>query len=167
MNLKRFFPERRYGGRELSRSDEWERPIASFQKDVNRVFDEFFGDSLMPAARDSRDGFFMPRVNVSQSANEITVSAELPGVNEKDVEVSIDRGMLMISGEKKEEQEEKGRNYYYMEQSTGSFHREIPMPEEVDPENVKASFKKGLLKVVVPLLPDAQKERKKIPVKSE
>lgn len=166
MKLKRLLPER-YEKRGLGRKDEWDNPFVSFQRELNRMFDDFFeGVSMLPS-RDSGTGFFVPRVNVSETDREITVSAELPGLDEKDVEVVLDRGVLSISGEKKDEKEEREKNYYYMERSSGSFRREIPIPEGYDEKNIKASFSKGVLRVVVPLLPEVRSERKSIAIKAE
>lgn len=166
MKLKKLLPER-YGKEWLSKRNELEGPLVSFQREINRMFDDFFDGISLSPSRVGRESFFVPRVNVSESDKEITVSAELPGVDEKDVEVTLDRGLLTIRGEKKEEKEEQGKGYYYAERSSGSFHREIPVPEGLDEKNVKASFNKGVLKVVIPLLPEASSGRKSIPIKTE
>lgn len=167
MNLKRIVPERHSGERGITRRDEWESPLLSFRREMNRMFDNFFEGFPSLAGKERISGAFVPRVNVSETEKDITVSAELPGMDEKDVDVSIDCGVLAISGEKKEEREDQGGDYYYVERSSGSFRREIPLPEQIDGANIKASFKTGVLKVVIPLLPEARRERKSIPIKSE
>lgn len=166
MNLKRFLPDR-YEKRAVRKGGDWEDPLAAFQREMNRMFDDFFEGFSMIPAREARVDSFIPRVNVSESEKEITVTAELPGMDEKDVEVTLDRGLLLISGQKEDEKEERGRNHYYMERASGSFHREIPIPEGYDEKNVKASFRKGVLKVVVPILPEVRADRKNIPIKTE
>lgn len=167
MTLKKWLPEKQYGDRDLPARSGWESPLLSFQKEINRMFDDLFDGFPLTSLREKREGFFVPRVNVSETDKEIKVSAELPGMDEKEIEVSLNRGMLTIKGEKKEEKEDQGRHYYYMERSSGSFRREIPVPEGVDHDKINASFKKGVLRVTIPLLPEAQSRRKSIPIKSE
>ncbi len=140
-----------------------ERDIFSlFREEMNRLFDNFFrGFEIEPF------GTFRPSVNVVEDEKEIRVSAELPGIDEKDIEVSLSKDSLTIKGEKKEEKEDKGKNYYRMERSYGSFSRTIPLPVEIDADKVKAQFKKGVLTVTLPKTAKAIKETKKIPVKAE
>jgi HSP20 family protein len=144
-----------------------ERDIFSlFRDEMNRLFDNFFrGFEIEPF--ETRLGTFSPSVNVVEDEKEIRVSAELPGINEKDIDVSLSRDSLTIRGEKKEEKEDKGKNYYRMERSYGSFTRTIPLPTEIDTDKVKAQFKKGILTVTLPKTAKAIKETKKIPVKAE
>lgn len=167
MSLKKWLPEKRYGDRGISARSGWDSPLLSFQKEINRMFDDLFDGFPLTPLREKGEGFFVPRVNVSETDKEIKVSAELPGMDEKDIEVLLDRGVLTIKGEKKEEKEDQDGNYHYMERSSGSFHRELPVPEGVDHDKINASFKKGVLRVTIPLLPEAQSERKSIPIKSE
>lgn len=142
-----------------------EDPFYQLQRSMNRLFDEFFNSfSLSPfEAFNESFGAFSPRVDVSESDKEIKVSAELPGLDENDIEVSLAHNVLTISGEKKEEKEDKGKNYYRMERSYGSFRRSIPLPAEVEPDQVDAQFKKGVLTITLPKTAEAQS--KKIAVK--
>ena len=98
---------------------------------------------------------------------EIKVSAELPGMDEKDIDVSLTRDTLTIKGEKKEEKEDTGKDYYKMERSYGSFTRSIPLPVEVDTDKVQATFKKGVLEITLPKTAKAIQETKKVPVKAK
>jgi HSP20 family protein len=102
---------------------------------------------------------------VSETDKEIKVSAELPGMDDKDIDVSLTRDALTIKGEKKEEKEDKGKDYYKMERSYGSFTRSIPLPVEVDTDKVQATFKKGVLEITLPKTAKAIQETKKIPIK--
>lgn len=90
---------------------------------------------------------FQPRVNIKESENQVTVTAELPGMDEKDFEVSIDRSSLVLKGEKKYEEEKTQKGVTYFESTYGSFMRRIPLPFEVNLEKVEAGFKKGILTV--------------------
>lgn len=93
---------------------------------------------------------WMPTIDVYSKNNDLIVEAELPGVNKDEVDVSVSEKMLMISGERKQEEKVEEENYYRMESSYGKFQRSISLPVEVKPEDIKASFKNGVLKVVVP-----------------
>jgi HSP20 family protein len=145
--------------------DKGDDPFVSLKR-MNRLFEDFSrGVDLEPSAR--RTGAFEPRVNVAESDREIKVSAELPGIDEKDIDISLSENELTIKGEKKEEKEEKKENYYRMERSYGSFSRVIPLPCKVDSDKVEAQFKKGVLNITLPKSPEAVKESKKIEVKPE
>lgn len=141
-------------------------PFASLQREMNRVFEEFH-HGFMDLAPFTGPEAWMPRVNVAESDKGICVTAELPGLSEKEVEVALSKDTLTIKGNKTEEKEEKGRNYYRMERSFGSFHRDIPLPCEVEAEKIDAKFKNGILTVNLPKSKAAQKDVKKIAVKSE
>jgi HSP20 family protein len=97
-----------------------------------------------------------PAVDLSEDENEITVKAELPGLEAKDVELTLDQGVLTIRGEKKFEGEEKKENYHRIERSYGSFVRSVPLPRAVKSDKVKAKFDKGVLTVTMPKAEKAQ-----------
>lgn len=139
--------------------------LFSLQNDINRAFDDFFGLSLAPS-RLMPDSAFMPKINISESDKEITVTAELPGIEEKDIDVSLTNKTLIIKGEKKSEKEEKSKNHYYIERSSGSFYREIPVSVGVAGDKVNATFTHGVLKVIMPKLPEAQRRTRSIPIKT-
>ncbi|HME41744.1 MAG TPA: Hsp20/alpha crystallin family protein [Syntrophorhabdales bacterium] len=154
----------------LAVSREWEYPFGSFQREMNKLVDDFFGGFNLSPWAPLEKGLattFTPRVNVSETDKEIKVSAELPGMDEKDIDVSLTRDTLTIKGEKKEEKEEKGEDYYRMERSYGSFTRSVPLPVEVDTDKVQATFKKGVLDITLPKTARAIEEMKKVPVKSK
>jgi HSP20 family protein len=141
-------------------------PFAFLRHEMNTLFDNFSrGFEVEPFM--GRFGAFTPSVDIKESEKDITVSAELPGMEDKDIDLSLNRDSLTIKGEKKEEKEDKGKNYYRMERSYGSFIRTIPLPAEVDMDRVKAEFKKGILTVALPKTAKAIKETKKISVKAE
>jgi HSP20 family protein len=150
--------------RSLQRAEE---PVLTFRQEMNRLFDDFFGgSSLAPfSALGERMDLFSPRVDVVETDSEVRVSAELPGLDDQDIEVSLSRDVLTIKGEKKQEREEKGRNYYRTERSYGSFQRSVPLPCEVDADKVDAVFQKGVLTITLPKA-GAAKDRKRIAVKA-
>ena len=94
------------------------------------------------------------------------ITAELPGMDEKNVEVKLINGVLTIKGEKQDDKEEKKKDYYMRERSFGSFQRSFQVPEGVDTDKIEANFKKGVLTVTLPKSAETQKAEKKIAVKS-
>lgn len=148
-----------------TRFEEW-NPFFALRNEMDRVFDNFFrGFDVEPFAKGS--GTFQPKVDMADSEKEIIVSVELPGMDEKDIDLSLTKDALTIKGEKKEEKEEKGKNYHRMERSYGSFTRTLSLPVEIDTNKAEAAYKKGILTVVLPKTEKAVKETKKIPIKKK
>ena len=152
------------------------KPISSLRERIDHLFDEFqdgwpFGKVQHRAAHSIGAPFGWvfqsPAIDFVDRKKDIQLKAELPGMDEKDIEVQLTDRMLTISGEKKEEHEESEEdgNYYLSERRYGSFKRSLSIPEGVDTEKVEASFSKGVLTVTLPKTPEAQKKAKKIEVK--
>lgn len=149
-----------------------EFPLSSLQRRMNRMFDDFFGDfsdlSVSPLRAWSRSGGgFIPRMDMTDTENEITVTAELAGVDEKDVDITMQDDVLTIRGEKKIERDEKSQRYCLSERSCGTFSRSILLPAEVEQDKIEASFKKGILTVHLPKLPVEEAKAKKIEIKGD
>lgn len=136
------------------------------RREMNRLFDDFFrGADLM--APFERERTFTPSINVTENDSAIEVTAELPGMEEDDIDLTLARQGLTIRGEKREEQEEEGKNYYTRERSYGYFRRSIPVPmDAIDQDNVEATFDKGILTVTLPKREEARSVTKRIEVKS-
>jgi HSP20 family protein len=156
--------------------DIW-RPFEGLRHEIDRVFDEFgrgvwrspFRRSLFdvePFWRREMSWASVPAVDIIQKDNEYEITAELPGMDESNIELKVSSGMLTIKGEKKDEKEEKKKDYYLSERRYGSFERSFRVPEGVDEDKIDARFKKGVLTVTLPKTPAAQKQEKKIPVKA-
>lgn len=144
-------------------------PFRDFQREMNRLFDDFLGDAplaLRSGGRDVAFAGFTPRVDVSETDKEVKVSAELPGMAEEDIAVEMDDTTVTIRGEKKEEKEDKGKNWYTREQSYGAFHRTIPLPASVEGSKASAKFKKGILTITAPKKADEQERRKVIKIET-
>ncbi|RIK68133.1 MAG: molecular chaperone [Planctomycetota bacterium] len=135
-----------------------ENAVARFRNEMDHLFERFFTDPFGPPM-DRGQSLFGPRVDLAESDNEITVKAELPGINPKDVDLRVEGNVLMIRGEKKQEKEEQRRNYHYVERQYGSFQRSIPLPTGVDPDKVEAAYKDGVLTVTMAKRPDAKARR--------
>lgn len=106
----------------------------------------------------------VPSIDVRETDKELVVEAELPGMDEKDVSVTLSNGVLTLKGEKKSEREEKKDNYHVSERSYGSFQRSFELGDAVDPDKVQASFEKGVLKVTLAKRPETAKAAKQIPI---
>ena len=158
MALPSLWRSPREPGRLLPSRDSWD-PFASLRREMDRVFEDFSRDFGWgpPATADMR-------IDVSETDAEIKVEAELPGVEEKDVEVVLSDGRLTIKGEKKQEKKEKEKDYYLHERSYGSFARTVTLPFDADPNKVKAKFANGVLSLTVPKPPEVKAKVKKIPV---
>jgi HSP20 family protein len=166
--LRSLVPWRRSASR-LPVRGEGREPFYSLQRNIDQLFDDVFsGFNLRPFGDfDESFGAFTPTVDVSENDNEIRVAAELPGLADDDIDVSLEHNVLTISGEKKHESEDKGENYHRIERSYGTFRRSIALPEGIDADKVDATFKNGVLTVTLPKTPEARKEVKKIAVKAD
>lgn len=134
--------------------------------DLRRRIDSLFED--LDAGLPALTGGFAVRSNVSESDKDICITAELPGVEQKDIDVSVSGNRITVKGEKKSEKEEKsddkGREFHRVERMAGSFQRSMTLPFEIDANAVKADFKNGVLTVTIPKPAEAVKETRKIEV---
>lgn len=163
MAIKDIIPWNREESRSLSKRTEMPDMFLSMRDEMDRMFDSFLGSSFEQTPFEGRG--FSPQMDVSENDKEIRVAVELPGMDENDVQVSLNRNMLTVSGEKKIEKEDKSQNYHRIERSYGSFSRSIPLPEGIDQNKIEAAFKKGVLSVVLPKTAQAEKDHKQIKVK--
>lgn len=142
-------------------------PFSAMRAEMDRVFDSFLGrrSGGFPALFGESDtAMVMPKVDVRENGDAITVEAELPGMEEKDVDVTLRDGILTIKGEKKSERTTKEDDYHMSERSYGSFQRSFRVPDSVDNENISAKLEKGVLHITLPKRPEAVKAEKKIPI---
>jgi HSP20 family protein len=152
-------------------------PFETLRREVDRLFEDFGSDFWRAPFRRSafdiepiwrREWTFgvTPAVDIVEKDNAYEVTADLPGMDEKNIEVNVANGTLTIKGEKQEEKEEKKKNYYLQERRFGSFQRSFRVPEGVDANKIDAQFKKGVLTVTMPKTAEAQKPAKKIEIKA-
>ncbi|SRR6266404_2114453 len=134
-------------------------PFSALQQEIDRLFDGFSRSFSGFASRD-----MMPSMDLSETDQEIEITAELPGLEEKDIQLNLADNVLTIRGEKKSEREENKKDYHLVERSYGSFTRAVQLPEGVNPDSIKAVMSKGVLKVTVPKPAPAQ--TKKIDIKT-
>ena len=142
------------------------------QQEMEELFDEFFnGVALSPFKRGSlftnslTAGLLKPTLDIGATEKEYTINVEVPGVDQKDIKLEISNNTLTVSGEKKQEKEEKKKNYYRTECSYGSFQRVLSLPEDADQENIKARFKNGVLTMTLPRKSLPQSAIKQIAIK--
>jgi len=124
------------------------RDIFSIQDEMNRLFDDFFG---RPVTRPAwAEEACCPCVDVSETKDNLVINTEIPGMSKDDVNVSVKDNVLTLSGEKKQEKEEKDADYHRIERSYGSFSRSFTLPTSVQPDKVKAAYKDGILRITLP-----------------
>jgi len=132
------------------------QPFLSLQREIDRLFDDFTRGfstlSMMPAP----GGKLMPVTDVTETDKEIEINAELPGLEEKDLQINLSDNVLTIKGEKKAEKERKEKDFRMVERSYGAFERSIELPDGVNPDSIKATIAKGVLTVTVPKPAPAQ-----------
>jgi HSP20 family protein len=145
-------------------------PVAILQEDVNRAVGDFLRLFNMPfvgwTAALAADGASGLQLDVSETDKEVKISAEMPGIDEKDIDVQLRDGMLMISAEKKDERKADDKGYILRERTYGRIERAVPLPGGVDANAAEATFKSGVLTITVPKTREAQESAKRIAVKT-
>jgi HSP20 family protein len=139
------------------------RDLLSIRDEMNRLFDNFF-TGLPERRRGLLEGEWAPSVDIAETDNEVVVTAELPGIKQDDVDITITDDVLTLKGEKKEEKEVKEKNYHRIERSYGSFQRSISLPAGVQADKAKATYKDGVLHITVPKAEEAKPKQIKIDV---
>ena len=151
MNLKSLIPVGRDRGVAAPAN-----PFMSLQREIDKLFDDFTSGFPTFAGFGNGKAQLMPNMDVTETDKAIEITAELPGLEEKDVQVNVADNLLTIRGEKKAEKEEKDKNYRLIERSYGSFERTLELPDGVDADAIQATLTKGVLKVTVPKPAPAQ-----------
>lgn len=164
---------KREDGKLIRRRQDQDNPFLALHREMDRLFDDFFGqfDSGLSwpgqgALRARQDAWAL-NVDVAEDDNEVRVTADVPGMEEKDIEVELSDNLLTIHGEKKQERDEKKSNYHVVERSYGAFHRSIPLPGGLLEDKAKAKFKNGVLTITVPKSEEAKASKRTIPITAE
>ncbi len=145
-----------------------EHPLGVFHREFDHLFENLWRGFDLPTLGRYEVSFggMVTRMDVTEDEDRIRVAVELPGMDEKDVEVVLSDNVLTIKGEKKVEREETEKPHAYMERSYGSFHRSIPLDVEVVAEKVEATFEKGVLTINLPKTAEAKKPYRKVPIRA-
>ena len=155
--------KRHRGDRDVARREEY--PFLSLQRDMNRLFEDFWHGFDVPSPFGTGGEWtFKPRIDIQEKDGELQVTAELPGLEQKDFDLSLTGDTLVLRGEKREEHEDKAGGWHA--RTYGRFERAIPLPVEIDTEHASAEFKNGVLRVHLPKSPQARQQSKRIPVAS-
>ena len=141
-------------------------PFESLHREIDRLFEDF-GKGWPRLSFDVKSDVLDIATDVTESDKDYRIAAEIPGMDERDVEVTVASGVLTMKGEKKEEYEETKKDFYRSERSYGAFQRSFRLPEDIDPDKIEASLKKGVLTVVLPKTAEAQKKARKVEIKSK
>jgi HSP20 family protein len=141
--------------------------LGSLFREIERTFDDFSRRMPLPGFGGFGEGSVAPKIDVAEGKNAVEITAELPGCDEKDIDVTLSEGILTIRGEKKTERDEadKEKNWQLTERSYGCFSRAIPLPFTPDPAKVEAKFDNGVLRVKLPKPAEVAKKEKKIEVR--
>jgi HSP20 family protein len=135
--------------------------LTSLRREMDRLWDSFFGERPFPRIWERE---WAPSLDVSETKNTFVVKAEVPGIDAKDVDISLSGDVLTIKGEKKQEREDKEEDYHLVERSYGGFSRSVRLPAEVESGKIKASYENGILKVILPKSEKAKAKEVKIKV---
>lgn len=138
------------------------KEISTLRKEMDTLLNKFFGK---PSLVEAFGGEWSPTLDVSETDVSIIVKAELPGLEAKDIDVSLSGDVLTIKGEKRKEEEEKDEQYHYSERYYGSFQRSFRLPTTIQSDKIEAGFEKGVLKITLPKTEEAKKKEIKIEVK--
>ena len=136
--------------------------LERMKREMDRVWDSFFEG--LPRKRGEEVGEWLPSLDISETKNDLVVKAEIPGIDPKDIDISLANDVLTIKGQKKQEVEEKEEDYHLIERHYGSFARSIRLPKGVQSDKINASYKNGLLRVTLPKSEEAKKKEIKIKV---
>lgn len=139
-------------------------PFTELQRQMNELFGSFFDDTPSLFNGHGIAGGFAPKFDISETDKAIEVNAELPGMEEKDIDISIENNVLSIRGEKRSEEKKDEKNYHLTERSYGTFQRRFSLPEGVDLDKVKAKFNNGVLTMELPKTAESRKKVTKIKI---
>ena len=169
MSIHDLIPKKKAEGSIYKHHDQEADYLSNFQNSLNDLFNDFFRRPFglntfsenFPA-----QSSFLPELDISDTEKELRISADIPGMKAEDIDIQLDGATLTISGDKTTEKEDKGKHFYRQERSHGSFLRSIPLPEEVEEDQISASYKQGVLNIILPKTSPKTGERNRIKIKT-
>ncbi|HZD52704.1 MAG TPA: Hsp20/alpha crystallin family protein [Woeseiaceae bacterium] len=155
-------------GREASPFESFRREMDSLHREMDRLFEGLLSEGARPSALSEiwARGEIVPQLDLSEDDKAFSIKIDLPGMDEKDVDVTLSDRVLTVRGEKKEEKETKEKDFYRRERASGTFRRSIEIPADVDGAKIEASFNKGVLTIRLPKTKEAQEKIKHIDIKA-
>jgi len=139
------------------------RDLATMQEEMNRFFDRMF--DRFPQREEIGEGIWAPCVDISETKDDLVITAEIPGISKDNIKISLNDNILTLKGEKKQEKKVDEENYHRIERSYGAFHRSFTLPTTVQQDQVKASYKNGILRIILPKAEEAKPKEIAIEVK--
>lgn len=166
MNVQHTFPARPWS-REVDRPIAFD-PFSRMHREMDRVFEDVLSDTSRPWYGPRFDwwGAMTPSLDMSETPDGLEIYVDLPGMDVKDVTLTLREGMLWISGERKDKFEEKKKDFYRSERKFGSFVRSVLLPYDVDAEHIDAHFENGVLRIMLPKSPEAEAKERRIKIKA-
>ncbi|KAF2956841.1 Hsp20/alpha crystallin family protein [Marinitoga sp. 38H-ov] len=143
--------------RKYERGTNFFEPFETLKREIERLFDDFGSLDIFETSK-----IAMPSIDIYETEKDIVIEADVPGYDKKDINLRLDDDILTISAEKRDDKEEKGRNYIKRERYFGKFERSIKLPDYIDFDKIKAKFNAGVLKIEIPKLPEKAKKFKQI-----
>ena len=145
-----------------------DHPLGRLHSDIDKLFENFFqgfpSSAFSQKGKSAWEGVILPQVDIGEGKDDYTVKVEVPGVDEKDIELTLADGTLVVRGEKRSEKEDHEKQFHRVERSYGAFQRMLSLPSDADESKVKAKFKNGLLTVTIGKNPDAKPPVRKIAI---
>jgi len=169
MNLQKFSPwnwfkrEEQGGSGELLPARRGDDPMTRMHREMDRLFEDFFGSFDKPSNWHS-ELVLKPSIDIAESNKAYRISVEVPGVDEDDIDLTLDGDALIICGEKRQESEDDEEGFHRVERSYGSFRRVLTLPTDADPDGISAKFRNGVLKIRVPRTKESSGSRKRIEI---
>jgi HSP20 family protein len=149
----------------LWRNQNWPGMFGSLHNEIDKVFHEFTSSVGLTPGQTNGNSFMSPVINVAETDKVLEITAELPGVDQNDVDVTVTENRITIQAEKKADQEDKSKDYHLVERSYGKFMRSMSLPFSIDPDKVDAQFKNGILTVTLPKNPEVAAKAHKVKIK--
>ena len=145
----------------LTRHNPWTTQPA-LQDEIKQVFEKFFGDAAENDQSNVVTSQWVPRVDIKEEGDRFVIYADIPGVDPKEIEIHMDKGILTLKGERRAENSEQGENFTRVERTRGVFHRRFALPESANPEGISATGRHGVLEIVIPKRPETTPRRIRI-----
>lgn len=142
----------------MTRYNPWQQQGSTLQDEMKQVFDRFFGDTDTDSSSVVTSQW-TPRVDIKEEASRFVILADIPGVDPKDIDISMDKGILTIKGERRTEKTEETERFSRVERSHGLFHRRFALPDSANPDNITASGRNGVLEISIPKRPETTPRR--------